>query len=95
MSNIHIFFYLLISLTVACTGSIEGTYGDQSSFVEIKFKANGKAEFKLGLLTMEADYKLEDKKIKMGPISGQVVVMDFDKDGCLESAWGKLCKKKE
>lgn len=92
-----------LSLLVGCSGGIDGTYISSAGLlqVEIKFNKNGKAEYTVsgvGLKqTVEVDYKIDDGKIKIGPIQGAVMVMVIDKDGCLEGGMamgGKLCKKK-
>jgi hypothetical protein len=88
----------------SCSGGMEGTYISTGGIaeVEIVFKSNGKAEMTSGFggvkgQTMELDYKLEDNKVKLGPIiGGATMIMAVDKDGCIDggAGLGKLCKKK-
>jgi len=83
----------------ACGTKLTGKYSSSiaglgSSQVQVEFKAGHKANFSAGGTTMEMDYEVSGKEVKLktGPATMVATLTD---DGCLDfgGVIGKLCKQ--
>jgi hypothetical protein len=76
---------------------LEGTYigNDSAFFNQLTFKANNKVELIFMGATTEANYHLEDNKVKITS-SGETQILNITKNGCLDGGGfiGIYCNEK-
>jgi hypothetical protein len=82
-----------LALLGACGNSLSGTYGKKGE-VNFEFHSNGKVELDILGPIQEANYVVEDGKVKISGAQGTMVLRIDDK-GCLDGGvmMGKLCKQ--
>ena len=93
----HIAVALATALLLAACGpkSLSGTYGRKDGLVTLEFRSNGKVEISgsAALAAVEADYVVEDKKLKLTMAGQPALVMAINDKGCIDYPYaGALCK---
>ena len=85
----------LAALTLAgCGSKVSGHYTTSGGGAEMNFKSGGKVEITMMGMTQEADYAVEDDKVKI-TTGRQTQILPIDDKGCLKGGFllGTLCKK--
>ena len=80
---------------IGCGNSLSGTYGKKGG-VSLEFHSNGKVELDVIGPIQEANYVVEDGKVKISGVAGAgTLVLKIDDKGCLDGGMmlGKLCKQ--
>jgi hypothetical protein len=82
-----------LMLLGGCGNSLSGTYGKKGD-VSFEFHSNGKVELDILGPIQEANYVVEDGKVKISAAQG-TMVLRIDEKGCLDGGamMGKLCKQ--
>lgn len=84
----------LALLLAACGSGIKGTYEDEAGVSSYTFESGGKVSMTVMGTETEAEYRVEDGKVKVGTPMG-TVVMTIQDDGSLRGPMGmKLIKRK-
>lgn len=78
----------------ACGSKVSGRYETSGGGAEMNFKSGGKVEITMMGMTQEADYTVEDGKVKI-TTGRQTQILPIDDKGCLKGGFllGTLCKK--
>lgn len=85
---------LPLMLIAGCGNSLSGKYGTAKG-VSLEFHSNGKVELDIIGPIQEANYVVEDGKVKIsGVANAGTLVLKIDDKGCLDGGMmlGKLCK---
>lgn len=77
-----------------CSDSLSGTYGKKGE-VNFEFHADGKVDLDVIGPVQEANYVVEDGKVKISNTRIGTMVMKIDAAGCLDGGamMGTLCKQ--
>jgi hypothetical protein len=78
-------FSVCLSVFSCNNKQLEGIYmgNDNAFFNQLTFKTNNKVELVFMGATTEANYHLEDNKVKITS-SGETQILTITKDGCLD-----------
>ncbi|MDH4394297.1 MAG: hypothetical protein QE278_01335 [Limnobacter sp.] len=83
---------MALALT-ACGKSLSGKYKDQLGIQTYEFKSDGKVYMSTMGITQEAQYKVEDGKVKIQQADGGNVIFDLKDDGTIAGPLGMELKK--
>jgi len=82
-------------LLASCSAGLDGTYSDGLGVTSYTFQRDGKVIMKVMGIETEADYRVEDGKVKLQSPSG-TLVMTLLEDGSIQGPLGiRLTKRAE